>query len=104
MKFYFKNNFEDPSADKLSSKYLIASTITGKIFANLISYPHQVIRARLQYEKIGEVLVKESMPSLIVRVVRQEGPTALYAGFSLNLIRSLPAATVYYFIYEKLCD
>ena len=101
MKFYFKNNFEDPSADKLSSKYLIASTITGKIFANLISYPHQVIRARLQYEKIGEVLVKESMPSLIVRVVRQEGPTALYAGFSLNLIRSLPAATVYYFIYEK---
>lgn len=70
MKFYLKNNFEDPSAEKLSSKYLIASTITGKIFANGISYPHQVIRARLQYEKVGDVMVKESMPKLIVRMVR----------------------------------
>jgi len=83
---------------------LIASTIAGKIFANFISYPHQVIRSRQQYEKIGDGIVKESMPSLIARIVRQEGPAALYTGFCLNLIRSLPAATVYYFIYERLCD
>ena len=40
MKSYSKNNFEDPSADKLSDKFVVLSTVTAKIFGNLASYPH----------------------------------------------------------------
>lgn len=40
MKSYLKKNFEDPSVDKLSSKYVILSTITAKTIGSMASYPH----------------------------------------------------------------
>lgn len=44
------NHHEQPGAKKLSSKYIIISSIISKITASLVSYPHEVLRSRLQYE------------------------------------------------------
>lgn len=51
-KFYLKNNFEEPGADKLSTKYLLLSTVVSKVIASSVSYPHEVLRSRMMYEKV----------------------------------------------------
>ena len=65
MKFYLKNNFEDPNSDKLSNKFVVLSTVCSKVVACAASYPPEVIRSRMMYEKIGVEGVKESMLSVI---------------------------------------
>jgi len=48
-KIYYKKNFE-PDAEKLSTIYILASSVTSKFIASAISYPHEVLRARKYYE------------------------------------------------------
>jgi len=50
MKIFFKNNYEDPNSTKLSNKYILLSTMISKIIASFSCYPHELLRARLQYE------------------------------------------------------
>ena len=57
-KFYLKNNFEEPGAEKLSTKNLLFSSIVSKVIACSISYPHEVLRSRLMYDKMGPDGVK----------------------------------------------
>ena len=65
LKFYLKNNFEDPNSDKLSNKFVVLSTVCSKVVACAASYPPEVIRSRMMYEKIGVEGVKESMLSVV---------------------------------------
>lgn len=51
MKIFFKNNYEEPGADKLSNKYIIFSSVVSKILSSLASYPHEVLRSRMQFHK-----------------------------------------------------
>ena len=50
LKIYFQQNFEDKNAVKLSTKYIVASTLISKIAASAVSYPHEVLRSRIQYK------------------------------------------------------
>jgi solute carrier family 25 folate transporter 32 len=45
-KIYFMENYEDPNATSLSSKYVMISAITCKILTSLLTYPHEIIRSR----------------------------------------------------------
>jgi len=47
-----KNNFEESGADKLSTKNLVFSTVVSKVIASSVSYPHEVLRSRMMYEKV----------------------------------------------------
>lgn len=47
-KIYFKKTHE-PNEDKLSSKYIMGCSIFSKIIASAVSYPHEVLRARIYY-------------------------------------------------------
>lgn len=44
-KLYFKKNF-DPDRETLSSRYVFISAIMCKALTSLLTYPHEVIRAR----------------------------------------------------------
>ena len=50
MKLYLIENWEKPEATKLSSKYVAFAAITCKITASAASYPHEVLRSRIQYD------------------------------------------------------
>ena len=96
----------------MSLKYILLATITSKVGSSLVSYPHEVLRSRLMYQK--EELKKsklkehaenrESLFRLILRIVKTEGPIALYSGFSANLVRIIPSSAIIFMIYETLCD
>jgi solute carrier family 25 (mitochondrial folate transporter), member 32 len=49
LKIYFRENM-DKDASKLSTKYIVASTLISKVLASAVSYPHEVLRSRIQYK------------------------------------------------------
>lgn len=51
LKIFFKDNYECTDAKKLSPKYIVLSTIIAKVTASLVSYPHEVLRSRLQFNQ-----------------------------------------------------
>lgn len=50
MKLYMLKNWEKEGAEKLSSKYVALSTILCKFTASAASYPHEVLRSRIQFD------------------------------------------------------
>jgi solute carrier family 25 folate transporter 32 len=73
--------------------------------ASVATYPHEVVRTRLQTER--RPLVNETSSDGMVkahhrggiimttkRIVRLEGWTGLYKGLSINLIRTVPNSAV----------
>jgi len=52
MKLHFLANYEPEGSKKLSSKYVAVCSITSKFTASLLSYPHEVLRSRIQYDNL----------------------------------------------------
>ena len=46
LKIHFKQTY-DSDKDKLSNKFILASSIISKVTASFCCYPHEVLRARL---------------------------------------------------------
>jgi len=103
-KIYYKKHFE-PDNEKLSTVFILASSVTSKFIASAVSYPHEVLRARKYFEIKEKTCTKESegLIRMSRRIVQTEGPTALYAGFLANLSRVLPNTFLMFALYEHLC-
>lgn len=78
--------------------YLLFSGLS-KIFAGSITYPYQVIRARLQtYE--AETRYK-SARDVVGKVWRREGVRGFWKGLGPNLVRVVPSSCVTFLVYEN---
>lgn len=119
---YLRRNFTgggigDPGANWFAVLY--ASTLS-KMFASSVTYPHEVIRTRLQiqrramlgpeflhglgsFQDRSDVLLRpkyRGMVSAFQTVLREEGWRALYAGLGTNMLRTVPAAGATMLTYE----
>ncbi|KAF6137282.1 hypothetical protein GIB67_036319 [Kingdonia uniflora] len=92
------------TVDKLSpGQFAIASSIS-KIVASIITYPHEVVRSRLQEQ--GQVRNPETHYAGVVdcvkKVFRKEGITGFYRGCATNLLRTTPAAVITFTSFEMI--
>jgi len=78
--------------------YLQLSAVS-KIFAGSITYPYQVVRARLQVYD-APVRYKGAM-DVMQQVYRKEGMRGFYRGLTPNIVRVLPSTCVTFLVYEN---
>lgn len=84
---------------------VLVSSFVSKLLASSATYPHELVRARLQDQRLtvpGEGRPYRGIVDAIRQTVRREGVGALWHGFSVNLVRALPQSMITFGLYEYL--
>lgn len=93
------------SPDPPSYLEMIYIAVVPKLIASSVSYPHEVLRARLQdLNKTTQNIKFRGLMELITLTWRQEGMQGFYSGFKANLVRMVPGTYITLTAYEKVLD
>ncbi|KAJ7212292.1 mitochondrial NAD transporter [Mycena pura] len=108
---YQPNYPEAGSQAPLSNQAILLCSAVAKMTASVATYPHEVVRTRLQTLRLPLAESSDGMLSPLKRggivhttrkLVRTEGWRSLYKGLSVNLIRTVPNSAVTMLTYELL--
>ncbi|KMT08234.1 hypothetical protein BVRB_6g142510 [Beta vulgaris subsp. vulgaris] len=95
---------ENTTVDELSAGSVAIASSLSKIVASIMTYPHEVIRSRLQEQ--GQVRNREVHYSGVVDCVRKvfqaEGLAGFYRGCATNLMRTVPNSVITFTSYEMI--
>ncbi|XP_037081020.1 mitochondrial folate transporter/carrier-like [Pollicipes pollicipes] len=83
---------------KLSTLEYLQFAALSKLFAACVTYPYQVVRARLQDHHVEYA----GSMDVIRRVLREEGWRGFYKGLAPNLTRVVPATAITFVVYETV--
>ncbi|KAJ4481955.1 mitochondrial NAD transporter [Lentinula aciculospora] len=97
----------------LTSRTILLCSAFAKMTASVTTYPHEVIRTRLQTQRrpladdlSSDGMIKRHTGRGVIyttqKLIRKEGWTSLYKGLSINLLRTVPNSAVTMLTYELL--
>lgn len=86
------NRVEDVShSDKFTLWRLILASACSKMIASTITYPHEILRTRMQMQSLDR---KRRLVSEVRDIYKKDGFRGFYAGYVTNLVRTVPASAV----------
>lgn len=98
LKVYRGRTLDGGQKDLVAADFLVLSGL-AKILAGSMTYPYQVVRARLQMYDAGRTY--KSARDVVAQVWRKEGLRGFYKGLGPNLLRVMPSTWVTFLVYEK---
>nr|ODN92177.1 solute carrier family 25 (mitochondrial folate transporter), member 32 [Cryptococcus depauperatus CBS 7855] len=87
--------------EKLSNIEYILASGNSKLVAIALTYPYQVIRARIQNSSPSNI-PKPTILSCISSLIKNEGILGFYKGLGTNALRILPGTCTTFVVYENL--
>ncbi|XP_010264768.1 PREDICTED: nicotinamide adenine dinucleotide transporter 1, chloroplastic-like [Nelumbo nucifera] len=103
MKAYLARR-ENTTVDKLTPGHFAIASSVSKILASTMTYPHEVVRSRLQEQ--GQARNPEvhyaGVIDCIKKVFHKEGLPGFYRGCATNLFRTTPAAIITFTSFEMI--
>lgn len=85
--------------DELSTGALVAASSASKMVASLVTYPHEVVRARMHVEGTGPFA---GVSRICAAVWHEAGWRGFYRGCATNLVRTTPAAAITFTSFELI--
>ena len=85
-------------SDLGSFDFLLLSGIS-KLFAGGLTYPYQVVRARLQMYEAATTY--KSARDVVAQIWKKEGWRGFYKGLWPNLLRVMPSTWITFLVYEE---
>ncbi|KAL2462805.1 Mitochondrial substrate carrier family protein [Forsythia ovata] len=80
---------------------LSCGTISGAVGATFV-YPLQVVRTRMQAQRMNADAAYKGMSDVFWRTFRHEGFRGFYKGLFPNLLKVVPSASITYLVYESM--
>ncbi len=98
----FKKKYADYKSISIDTKLgpfvYLSMAATSKLSAVCLTYPYQVVRARLQDQDIRY----KGMNDVIRKLFKFEGIPGFYKGITANLLKVVPATCITFVVYENV--